>query len=458
VRLLDAAALMSRARRAGYRPPVVSVPAPEPAGPDTRPAVSQAARERLAALLAAGEGELVAEWRRNLAGRRPPDVLLPALLTAGSQDAGLRASLRPVLGPRARWLAAFSDDWSWCTGGADLVAGAPSSLKATWETATAAGRRELLTVIRAADPAAGRALVAATWDSDGYRDRAAFAGLLITGLSRADEPLAERALADRRAEVRRVGADLLARLPGSAYSRRAAARAAAAVRVRRGAVRTTLTVRPPSHPQDMLADQIDVTPPSGSQDATEWLLRQAVAAAPAGFWAGHTGLAPAQLLALAERSEWQGPLRSGWAAAAIRDGDTGWLTALLDAPGAHRNVTEELALFGALPPQAKDEWLLANPDGPLFGAALARLPPPWSEQLSDVVRSQLDSVARADPGRSPAPRALLGLAGRRLEPPVPPPVAATDVHDKLAVSWASMDSALSQRATMRRELAEEPPS
>ena len=226
------------------------------------------------------------------------------------------------------------------------------------------------------------------------------------------------------------------------------------MRVNRGPLRTTLSVAPPAAAAKLSADQLDVTPPRGTSPA-DWLLRQVVAAAPAGFWAGHAGLAPAQLLALAGRSEWQGPLRAGWSAAAVRDCDTAWLTALLDAPGAHRDVTEELALFAALPPSVRDDWLRANPGSPLFGPALARFPPPWSEPLSEVVRTVIASVARSDPGRSPAPRGLLRLAAMRLEPPVPPPVAVTEVHDRLAVSWASLESTLSERAAMRRELAEE---
>ena len=451
VRLLHAAALMSRARRAGFMPSsAAGHPAPEPAKPDPRPGVSQAAQERLAALLAAGERELVSEWLRHLAGRRPPDVLLPALLTAADQDLELRDSLRPVLGPRASWLAAYSPQWSWC---ADPGEPADRDILTVWQTATAARRRELLTALRRTDPAAGRELVAATWDSDHYRDRADFTALLATGLSPGDEPLAERALADRRAEVRRAGLSLLARLAGSAYSARAAARAAAAVQVRRSALRTTLSVTPPS---ELRPEEADVAPPRGATP-NDWRLAQAVAAAPAGMWTPHTGLTPDQLLALTERSEWQGPLRAGWSAAAIRDADTGWLTALLDVPGAHRNVTEELALFTALPRPAQEEWLRANPAGPLFGRALARLAPPWSEPLSDVVRAMVADLARSNPGRSSAPRTLLRLAALRLEPPAPPAVAANEVHDRLAVSWTNMAAALAERAAMRRELAEESP-
>ncbi len=414
--LLHSAAVVSRARRAGYRPPEAGQStAPAPAEDDHRPEVCPAAERRLADLLGAGDHNLIAEWLRCLAAldraKRPPDALVPALLTAAAGRPVLRASLLPVLGPLAGWLAGFNGEWA-----------------------------ALLGKLRSSDPAAGRELVAATWDVDSYRDRAAFLAILAVGLSPDDEPTAERALADRRAEVRRAAADLLARLPGSRYSQRAAARAAAAVRIERQGLRQRLVLRIPDRvtPQ-MQADGVDGSPPRRT-GASAWLLRQMVAAAPATFWAGHTGLEPGELLALADRSEWTEPLRAGWTAAAVRDADRAWLLALLDQPAparpdTERHVTADLRLFTALDADARDAWLRANSGSPLFAAALEVLPAPWSVPLSDLVRRRLSSVARADPGYSAAPRALIRLAALRLEP--------------------HMINTLSVRADMRRELSEE---
>jgi len=119
-RLLHYAAALSRARRAGFRPPLCSErPAPAPAAPDGGPPVSFAAQRRLGDLLAAGQYDLVAEWLAHLAGRRPPDVLLPDLLTAAAGHPRLRASLSPALGPLAGWLAGFNEE---CVGARDRTA------------------------------------------------------------------------------------------------------------------------------------------------------------------------------------------------------------------------------------------------------------------------------------------------------------------------------------------------
>lgn len=470
-RLLLSAAVMSRARRAGYRPPEAGQwAAPAGAEPDPRPEVGPAAERRLAALLGAADYELVAEWLRCLTAldrpRRPPDVLMPELLTAAVGLPRLRASLRPALGPLAGWLAGFNAEWAWTheTGARPSGATAGESVGRAldeWETAGFDDRRSLLARLRDSDPTAGRELVAATWAVDSYRDRAAFLAMLAVGLSTDDEPLVEQALSDGRVEVRRIAADLLARLPGSRYSRRAVARAAAAVgnepEGRRQ--RLVLTV-PDTVTQEMLADGVDGSPPRNT-GAGAWLLQQLVAAAPAAFWAGHTGVEPGQLLDLADRTDWSAPLRAGWRAAALRDRDRAWLLALLnrpapDPPGVDRHVAADLRLVTTLDADTRDAWLRSNPGSPLFAAALEVLPAPWSVLLSDLVRGRLSVVARADPGYSPAPRRLFRLAARRLEPPEPPDLDPGAVHDRLSDSWDDLLNTLSVRAAMRRELSEEP--
>jgi len=467
-RLLHSAAVMSRARRAGYRPPDAGQStALAPAEADHRPEVSPAAERRLAELLGAGDYDLIGEWLRCVAAlnraQRPPDVLLPALLTAAAGRPRLRASLLPILGPLARWLAGFNDEWAWASGVGVQDAADAASASGVWETGGIEERRVLLAKLRTTDPAAARDLVAATWDVDSYRDRAAFLAMLAVGLSPDDELLAERALTDRRAEIRRAAADLLARLPGSRFSRRAATRAAAAVRIERQGLRQRLVLTiPDTVTPEMQADGIDGSPPR-SAGANAWLLRQMVAAAPAAFWRGHTGFEPGELLALADRSDWTEPLRAGWTAAAVRDRDRAWLVALLDQPapdrpGTERHVTADIRLVTALDADARDAWLRANSGSPLFAAALDVVPAPWSVQLSDLVRRRISSVARADPGYSAAPRALFRLAALRLEPPAPPDPPDRDpaaVHDRLRASWNDMINTLSVRADMRRELSEE---
>ncbi len=277
---------------------------------------------RLSDLLATDRTDLVLEWLRMLSptGCRPPDALVPTLLTAAGISRDLRDAFTGLVGPLAGWLATANPEWAWIA--ALGPGGQPDP--AAWPTSSHRERRALLESLRRTDPAAGRELVLSTWDTDTGRDRTAFIVALGTGLQPADEELLDRGLADKRGEVRAAAAGLLARLPGSRFSARATGRAAAAVTVlpttgqRSITGRKLVAVAPDEATPDLLADCIDPSPPRAT-GRRSWLLRQIVAAAPSAWWLGHTGLAPSELLALAAGTEWATALEFGWTDGAIRD-------------------------------------------------------------------------------------------------------------------------------------------
>jgi hypothetical protein len=106
VQLLDRAAAVATARRAGVQPgPAVARLAPPPV--DERPACSAAAALQLARLLRGEHDLLLAEWfaRCERAGMRPPPHLTPALLLRGRRQPALDIAARRVIGPLAAWLA-----------------------------------------------------------------------------------------------------------------------------------------------------------------------------------------------------------------------------------------------------------------------------------------------------------------------------------------------------------------
>ena len=447
--LLRLAAVASRARRACYSPAAAAdLNPPGEAPPDPRRGVSVAARLRLADLLADEQEELVTEWLALLAGAglRPPEARLPDLLWRATDSQRIREALTPVLGPLAAWLAATNPAWDWA------AATGPAPDLDAWTTASHRTRREMLDQVRRTDPATGRELVAATWPGDTPRDRAAFIAAFAAGLEADDEPLLDRALADSRGEVRHAAADLLAKLPASAFSQRAAARAAASVQVRKA-----LVVTPPAEATpEMIADGIDARPPRGT-GLQAWLLRQVTAAAPAAWWTEYAGLPPAGLLALAAPTPWAAELETGWTECAMRDAHVPWLTALLDRP---RRQADEMAtaLLKALPAAERDNWLAEHPGSPLF-AAVELAPAPWSPRLSAAVSDRIVAMVRADDhphSHQTRARRLLRVSAARLDPPVAPGLDPAEVPQWLADGWAKMMNTLSVRAAMRRELAEEP--
>lgn len=125
--LLDQAAMLTVARRAGRRPETAE-PLPA-AGDDPRPAVSAAAGHRLARILggdsvSGGGADLLHEWLNAAVDRglRPPPQLLPSLLDRARRvaatnpdpdEARLRGLVATAGGARATWLAGLNPAWSW---------------------------------------------------------------------------------------------------------------------------------------------------------------------------------------------------------------------------------------------------------------------------------------------------------------------------------------------------------
>ncbi len=104
--LLNRAAAVATARRAGVRPG--AVPARMPAPPaDPRPVCPAEASNALARLLRGEHEVLLAEWFAccQQSGHRPPPHLVPALLLRGRRQPAFDIVARRLIGPLAGWLA-----------------------------------------------------------------------------------------------------------------------------------------------------------------------------------------------------------------------------------------------------------------------------------------------------------------------------------------------------------------
>jgi uncharacterized protein DUF5691 len=319
--LLDQAALQTVARRGG-RLPVPAEPLPA-AEADPAPAVGRAAGRRLARLLAGQHPDLLAEWLAAAVarGRRAPAALLPALLDrvrrVSTADPDLRRLAVEAGGSRARWLAALNPDWKFVT--ADTLAGEDA-----WRRGIAGQRRAYLTALRTRDPAAGRELIAGSWDAASPAERVMFVDAMAAGLSLADEPLLEAALDDRAEDVRGHAARMLTRLPGSALGRRMAERAVRCLRLEHSRGAQRLAVRPPGEPAAaMRRDGIRSRP-----------LPELMAATPLRTWTDTFGLPARRIVAIAA-GDWVSMLvpmvLSGWSQAAIIQDDQEWMAALIAA-------------------------------------------------------------------------------------------------------------------------------
>jgi hypothetical protein len=261
-----------------------------------------------------------------------------------------------------------------------------------WRHGDPAARAAWFSALRRHEPAAARALLAHAWPAEPGESREALLPLLAEGLSAGDEPLLDRALDDRRGAVRRHAAVLLARLPGSAFVRRARQRATAVVTAEGG----RLVVEPPAvlAPDD-LRDGLGDQSPAGAGSGPRWWTRQAVAQAPLAHWTDLLDTDPSGVVALPVDGDWREVLLDGWVAATLREQHPAWAAALL--PEAR--PTAWRPLIALLPASQRDEVVAAvidtdtsertsvpRPTPPALADDLLRdLPGPWGPQVTQAV-------------------------------------------------------------------------
>ncbi|MGF1431219.1 DUF5691 domain-containing protein [Kitasatospora sp. LaBMicrA B282] len=516
--LLELAALATVRRRAGLLPRPAVRPA-QPPPRDHRPELPAPAARRLSVLLAgrtgAGPGqanltELLPQWLATARerGYRPPAAQVPALLTAARNRSELRGDVAALVGPLGRWLAERNPDWRYLlrTVGAD----GPTGTDRIWSEGLFAERVTHLTRLRRRDPAAALALLAGSWAAERAEDRLLFLDALQEGLSLADEPFLEAALADRGKNVRATAAELLSTLPGSALGRRMAERALAAVR--RAPDGALLVTPPAACDAAMQHDGIPPLSPTGRGERA-WWLAEVLAATPLDTWTTAFGLTPAELLALPvheagpqgreigpqvheasppvheagppvrkvglpapgvgrprpggePEGPWRAELHEAWARAAVRQRDADWARVLLGpAPrtaGATPVAGAPARLLAVLPPAERAAWTAAflRVHGPgdafqLLGACAT----PWTPPLSTAVVAALERAAAA--GSYPWNHSgVLGLTERSLAPATAPAVAALAAGAAPDTAWAEtfarLAATLRFRAAMLAELTGDP--
>jgi Family of unknown function (DUF5691) len=396
-RLLDLAATLTLARRAGVRPQA-GVVLPAKAPPESIVPVSPVAAGHLTSLLHGQprgqqaiqqRAELLTEWL-SLAERhrrRVPPALLPRLL----DEAGAREEWRPVVeavgGARAAWLAAHNPRWAW------LLDQSPVDDASLWHEGTAAQRLSYVTGLRRRDPDRARGLLGEALPGEPPANRAALLSTLEVGLSAADEALLEPALDDRRMQVRLVAASLLGTLPGSAYQRRMTARSLAClVRGDTG----ELVVTPPAEcDRAMRRDGIEPKPPQGTGERA-WWFQQLLARTPLSAWQ-RLEPEPAVLLRRAVADDWQPVVHRGWAEATVDQHDTAWAAAFVrgDSPAMSRANSAAIglvqSLYQQLAPADAVEVAIAmlDADDTYAEYVLPTCPRPWPAGLIAAAMARL---------------------------------------------------------------------
>jgi len=407
--LLRVAAAATVYRRCGWRPARMADPAPETCPPDPRPLCSPGAVGLLRRILRGEHESLLGEWLALAArhGVRAPSDALRDLLDLGRREPGLRSLILAAGGTRATWLAGFNDEWSYAIAGASLDA-----LVATFETGPGPARLAALRQLRLVDAERARAELEKSWAQESPADRAGFVAAFVHGLTPEDEPFLERALDDRRKEVRQQAAALLTRLPTSALVGRMVERATGLLSLGRTSMlkRTRIEVGLPAAADAVLVrDGVEAKPPAGIGERA-WWLAQIIAAVPPATWTAAWSLAPNAVLRAADDNEWREPVVAGWLSATERHRDAAWAAALWE----NERMARVDPRWGAPPPERvftsvasaeQIDTMLRSAIGAgrdvLRGshpalAAILEWPEQWSDALAGAVARRLKEYAGVD--------------------------------------------------------------
>lgn len=299
--------------RAGHVPPPAPAAACPPSAPEQLAACPLRAESVLKLLLQGGQpAAVLQEWLALLARKpaRLPERFLPNMLELATRQPALRPRVLPLLGMRGQWLAALEPDWSWAVGSQDA-----DQLQETWHNGALEQRTAALARWRQTDPVAAREALQAAWPAEPPESRVALLACLATGLEARDEAFIEAALDDRRKNVRQLAQRLLARLPGSDYTRRMLARAAPLLQLEKRLLRgTRLNVAPPAERDAaMIRDGIGDGKYPGLGEKAGWLVDLLSAIDPS-HWSTRFGLAPDECIALSAATDYQEALLLGWTA------------------------------------------------------------------------------------------------------------------------------------------------
>lgn len=310
-------------QRAGALP--VQAPAQPPCEP--QPTCPRAAEQVLGLILRDIHPELLEHWLATAArmGFLVPHACLVPLLDKVTPRHALQAQVAALMGKRGQWLAAHNPSWT------AVRASAPDDAGALWQTGDLQQRRHALSAMRRADPAAALAALEQEWPQEPAENRIALLPCLSNGLNLNDEAFLERALDDKRKEVRQSAQLLLAALPGTAFEQRAAARLASLLTVEKksgfgarlgamlgGAQPATLHIAlPETRDAAMQRDGIGIDKHPGMGEKAGWLLDMVQQVSPR-HWSGAWEMTPAQVIDTMAASEFKVAMVTALVRAAAR--------------------------------------------------------------------------------------------------------------------------------------------
>ena len=411
--LLQAAALEHTATIAGATPQEIEIPSatcPE----ETFPYAPPPAVSALHRILSGEFQENLPEWLHHATAARllAPPRTIPPLLARATQLKSLRPLISPVLGNRAPWLVAQSQnpEWSWLLESAESTT--PTNDE-TWDTGTLAQRLTYLRTHRPKSPTDTAEKIKNTWPKESPEVREAFTTLAAT------DPLIEDitwletlALADRRQATRQAAARALSQLPTSAFHHRSITRARSIIATTKKRLKRHITLIPPeAFDPTWAADGIKEKPPRNTGEKAFWI-RQILAQIHPSEW-------PALL---SEETPFSLPIEADWAEPVL----LAWSDLARGHP--HHPSTPHLLLAILSSPHKKSP-------------ALQQIPPQIPEILTPLSNSQRTTTLHTiAPALNPA-ETIHALV--RLQPSIDPKTQPT-LFATLTTAISRQDYALTR--------------
>jgi len=338
--LLNRTAILFACDACGAKPTIATERVAE-CPPDERPPCSPRAAEILRDLITSNAHDLIHEWLNlaQVAKRRPPHRLLPALLDYAAKHPADRQRIGEVIDRRGHWLMSLNPEWQ-------FGATADAAPDGVWQTGTHPQRLSVLRSLRQHEPARAREMIATSWKDEPAEQRADIVAALLVGLTADDEPFLESALDDRSKVVRAAAADLLARLPESQFVRRMIDRVTPRLVVRSRAAELEVDL-PQLYDATMQRDGVEEKSPGKGQK--QWWLEQMLGMVPPAHWSKIWKLAPREFMSLTV-GDFPDSLLDGLAKACERCPDPAWIEPLLRRGLTRITPALNRSLLAVLPP------------------------------------------------------------------------------------------------------------
>ncbi len=323
--LLDAAALYSRAFKAGYAPLVYHQEISATTTNSTKPFVSEKSIYFLKEVLEGIHQEALLEFLEQIAilSKKILPEYLPDILDKCKNNGTLWQILQKSLTTSDYILIAKHPNWQYYLEPTEDV---------VWEYGTKKQRTTILKHLRRNTPDKAIPLIQSTWSKDSPSQKTTFIKTLSINLSQKDEDFLEFCLKASRKEIRQAAAHLLIKIPNSNLIERLFNQLENFITVKKRLLKKEkLTFEIPDEPTpNLLKDGIHLKsiPFKGGRKAS--ILGQLMAVIPPKRWVRYFGYSSKESLEIFIRSDWSSTLLQALIESTITHQDVEWMELLVD--------------------------------------------------------------------------------------------------------------------------------